>query len=301
MTLLKQSSETATLAAISTSNPSGDNPFNQVNTSGATAAVDTTHAAAGSNSIKFTPASGSVDSARWTGLGSSTGFAVSFYLWIDTLPAVETFFCNITTSGGTRVLLLEISNSGKFRVIDTTGTSTPVWTDTTNFPTGQWVRVEAYATIAAGTATMNAAYYLGDSTTAVASKSVTTANTGTTAADTVIFGKGDSGTYASAFWMDNLQFQTAASALIGPWIIQLATPTVTLGTTTNTTSTGGTNGSQVVSWSAVPNATTYDAYKATKASPLQSDFTLVASGVTSPYTFTGLGAGTYSYGIMPKP
>lgn len=236
MTLLKQSFETATLGgAISTTNPSGDNVFNAVNIAGAAGIIDNTHASQGVQSLKFTPVSGSVDSARWTGLGSSA-FAVSFYMWIDTLPTAETFFCNITTSGGTRVILLELSNSGKFRVIDTTGTSTPVWTATNNFPTGQWVRVECYATLAAGTATINAAYYLGDSTTAVDFKNVTNGNTGATAADTAVFGKGDSGTYASAFWLDGLQFQTAASALIGPYP---ATAASTVRPTTDISNAGG--------------------------------------------------------------
>jgi hypothetical protein len=112
---------------------------------------------------------------------------------------------------------------------------------------------------------------------------------------------GNSGPNAITVDLDDVQMDDGRTTEIGPILVALSTPTVTLGTTTNPTTAGGTNGSQVVTWGAVSNATSYDAYKATKGSPAQSDFTLVASGVTSPYTFTSLAAGTYSFGIMAKP
>ena len=92
----------------------------------------------------------------------------------------------------------------------------------------------------------------------------------------------------------------------GDWLartdvsVQLDTPAVSLGATTDPSTIGGADGSAVVSWSAVSNATSYDAYIAAGSSPAQGDFTLVASGVTSPYTFTGLSAGTASFGIRAK-
>lgn len=103
------------------------------------------------------------------------------------------------------------------------------------------------------------------------------------------------------FGIDDLQMDDGRTTEIGPILVPLTTPTVTLGTSTNPTTVGGTNGSQVISWGAVTNATTYDAYKANKASPAQSDFALVATNVTSPYTFTGLSAGTYSFGVVANP
>lgn len=80
----------------------------------------------------------------------------------------------------------------------------------------------------------------------------------------------------------------------------LATPVVTAGATTNPTTVGGTNGTQVVTWASVPGATSYVAYRAGGSTPAQGDFVQVATGVTSPYTFTGLSAGTYSFGIRAK-
>ena len=93
----------------------------------------------------------------------------------------------------------------------------------------------------------------------------------------------------------------------GDWLARtdvtapLDTPTVTLGTVTNPTTIGGSNGTAAVSWPAVSNATSYDAYLAAGSSPAQGDFTLVASGVTSPYTFTGLDAGAKAFGIKARP
>jgi hypothetical protein len=234
MTLLKQSFETATLATLSTTNPSGDNPFNQINATGGTSAVDNTHASQGTQSVKITPVSGSANSFRWTSF-SSTAFATSFYIWVDTLSSVETWICNVTAAG-TRAAMLVISNSNKLRLVDTRGTATPVWTATNTFPTGQWVRVEMYFTINATTATQSVAYYLADSTTAVDSFSSSTGQTGSTAVDTVIFGKADSGTYASAFWFDGIQAQTAASALIGPYPVAAAS---TVRPTTDISNAGG--------------------------------------------------------------
>jgi len=68
----------------------------------------------------------------------------------------------------------------------------------------------------------------------------------------------------------------------------------------NPTTIGGTNGKQTVTWSAVANAASYEAWIAHSTSPAQGDFTLVATGVTSPYQFTGLPAGTHAYGVKAK-
>jgi len=80
----------------------------------------------------------------------------------------------------------------------------------------------------------------------------------------------------------------------------LSTPVVTLGNTVNPTSSSASDGSQVVTWPAVANATSYEAWSTTKANPAQGDFVLVASGVTSPYQFVNLSNGTYSFGIKAK-
>lgn len=103
----------------------------------------------------------------------------------------------------------------------------------------------------------------------------------------------------TAGW-DDVQLNDGAGSEIGDIVEQLATPVVTLGAATNPSTVGGADGSQVVTWAAVPSASSYEAWIANGASPAQGDFTLVATGVTSPYTFTGLTAGERAYGIKAK-
>ena len=99
---------------------------------------------------------------------------------------------------------------------------------------------------------------------------------------------------------DDVQLNDGAGSEIGDIVEQLVTPVVTLGAATNPSTVGGVDGSQVVTWAAVPGASSYEAWIANGASPAQGDFTLVATGVTSPYTFTGLTAGERAYGIKAK-
>lgn len=99
---------------------------------------------------------------------------------------------------------------------------------------------------------------------------------------------------------DDIQVNDGAGSEIPDLIEKLSTPVVTLGATTNPSTVGGSNGAQVVTWSAVPNAVSYDAYIASGQSPTQESFTLVQTNVTSPYTFAGLEAGEWSFGIKAK-
>lgn len=99
---------------------------------------------------------------------------------------------------------------------------------------------------------------------------------------------------------DDVQLNDGAGGEIDDLIATLSTPVVTLGATTNPSTVGGTNGTQVVSWSAISGSSSYEAWLASGSTPAQGDFTRVATGVTSPYTFTGLSAGEYSFGIKAK-
>lgn len=77
----------------------------------------------------------------------------------------------------------------------------------------------------------------------------------------------------------------------------LETPVINVTDYTHPTTIGGNDGTATVSWGAVAGAASYQAYIATGASPNQEAFTLVESGVTSPYTFENLPAGAFSLGI----
>jgi hypothetical protein len=219
MTLKKQSWEVgtlgATIAGLNTSPmPTGDDPWSTVSINGV-GIIDNTHAQSGSQSAKLAATSGAVDSFRWTGM-ASTAWASSFYVWVDTLPSQEVWLNNVTASG-TRAGMAILSSTNKLRLIDTRGVATPVWTATNVFPTGQWVRIEMYSTQAASGATQQIAYYLGDGTTAVDSFTSSAGQTGAGNVDSAIYGKLDNSTYTSAIWIDNVQFETAATGFLGAY------------------------------------------------------------------------------------
>ncbi len=70
---------------------------------------------------------------------------------------------------------------------------------------------------------------------------------------------------------------------------------------TNPTTSGGTNGSVVVSWPAVTGAATYDVEVATGLNQA-SGFTLLQAGnTTRTYNHTNLSAGDRTYGVTAKP
>lgn len=154
----------------------------------------------------------------------------------------------------------------------------------------------------AGTMAVNV--YTPTGTTPVASMTtVTNANLTANTLAAVEIGN-SAGTQAIDFAAANLQFDNGRTTEIGPLSAALTQPTVTLGASTTPTTVGGTNGTQVVTWPAVSGATSYEAWitknDPNDPSPLQADFTLVATGVTSPYTFTNLSQANYDFGIKAK-
>ena len=103
----------------------------------------------------------------------------------------------------------------------------------------------------------------------------------------------------------DLQTNTGAGSEIPDYVpsTPLADPTVTKGATVLPTVVGGSDGKQTISFTSVPNASRYDAYIAGTLTPAAngSDWVLVQSNVTSPFQFTGLDAGNYSWGIQAMP
>jgi hypothetical protein len=83
-------------------------------------------------------------------------------------------------------------------------------------------------------------------------------------------------------------------------VVQLATPVVNLDSSTNATTTGGTDGTATVSWSAIAHASAYKVELAAGADAT-SGFTTKSSAATSPYTVTGLAAGAYTIAVTATP
>lgn len=301
MTIYKNGAEGQTNGtAVTTANSSvsGD-AFTLV---GGSPVYDTTHASHGSYALKM-PASATslnvVFGAAHAPLGG-TSYAARFYLYFTALPGVASTLWRTNAASSALLTRINITAGGLFTLQYNNGSTVTAWTSSVTVPINQWVRVEVY-TVLGASGQVQAAFYAGDATTPLdaGGASGVTINSGPLVAAT--FGKYGSDTYVTDFWFDDLALDNEAAGFMGPYSEQLPTPAVTLGSTTNPTTVGATDGSQVVTWAAVGGAGSYDAYRAPGSSPAQEDFTLVASGVTSPYTFTGLAVGTYSFGIKARP
>lgn len=204
-----------------------------------------------------------------------------------------------TSSGGT-CCSIAWEATGQLRFLDSVNAVTNIGT-TTQFTNGAEYVIAATLAGAgngAGNGSGTIHIYSVGSTTALATATISGANFTTNQ-----FGAFDlgGGTVVGTIAAMDLQLNDGGTTEIADYVPPLATPVVSLGTTTNPTTVGGSNGSQVVTWGAVSNASSYDAYIAHNTAPAQSDFSLVTTGVTSPYTFTGLAAGAFAFGIEAKP
>lgn len=219
MTLFKQSFDLGTNGATLTAGNSGGTGVDAFGTPVVVGTIayiyDNSKSAHGTQSLKITPASGGSLALPWSGF-SSTNAASSIYIYLTALPASDTYLIRFT-QGGTRKVSMHINSAGKLRVVDAAATT--LWTAASALVLNTWVRCELYATSdVAGSATVTAAYYPADSGTPYESVYTTsTASGGGAAFDAVTHGKTDTGTYATAFWMDSIQFNTAASGLQGIW------------------------------------------------------------------------------------
>lgn len=285
----------------------GNTGFDVISFSGAsTAQISTTQKAHGTRSMYFVcPASSGVAYGSKTIAGTDVA-AVAYFYWGGMLTGSDTtviWFGN----GTSQRAHVEVTTAGAIRFRDDASVAQwngSVTTSVGALPTAGWYRIEFRSNMATGTARL-AAYSL-DSTTPLTnldSGARTGLNFGSDSFNTFRLGPkastnsaGTTGLYIDEGVVDD----SASSTFIGPYTETLATPTVTVGTIVNPTTVGGSNGSVAVSWPAVAGATSYDAYRATGATPSQGDFVLVASGVTSPYNFTGQTQGTRSYGIKAK-
>lgn len=217
-------------------------------------------------------------------------------------PATNLIVASACNTGGSGRVQLTIDTSFRLCVQQVGGTVTPI---TSALTAGTKYRVTLVVTGGSTTASsVTAKVYSGSGgawTTQVGSTyTSTTFNAGTDAVVGVDLGIGNTMAASYTVGWDDIQVNDGAGSEIGDIVTALATPVVTLGTTTNPTTVGGSNGTQVVTWPAVSGAASYEAWIAEDATPAQGDFTLKTVGVTSPYTFTGLEAGEYAFGIKAK-
>lgn len=89
-----------------------------------------------------------------------------------------------------------------------------------------------------------------------------------------------------------------ATGWVTPYAIPLANPVVTISNRTNPTTVGGSDGTITITWPAIAGADHYEA--AIAPGSITSGFTASDTNATSPKTFSGLGAGTYTVAVKAK-
>lgn len=267
---------------------------------GASAVISTARSAHGTRSAKFT--AGSTSGACYTEKSiSASQLAGSMYIYIDTLPSADN---NIIWggAGGSQRFSVELTSTGAIRFRDDTNGAKwngTVTTSTGTIPTGVWTRVELYVTKSPTAATFRLTAYASDSSTALSgldSGVMSGINTGTDTFTNLRYGaKASTNSNTGTLYVDDFDYNEAASGFIGPYVEALATPNATITNVTKPSSMGGSDGTVSISWPAVPGAAGYDVSVASGAAG--PAFTPTKVGATSPYTFTGLSAGSYTVAV----
>lgn len=190
-----------------------------------TITFSTARAAHGSLSYFIQPTAGNSSLVQWASYATQSA-AARMYIYLTAFPSDVTEFMQINTSEASFDYIgrLALNSTGKLIVYDASGA---IWTSTASLSLNSWQRLELYGAIGGSstTGTLQAAFYAGDSTTAIDSFSTSSANTSTAQAIGMLrFGKVTATSYATSFYMDDLAGQSAASGFIGPYSGALTPP-----------------------------------------------------------------------------
>jgi RHS repeat-associated protein len=229
-----------TVTVANSGGASGD-PFSVV-TRGTGAALTFATAAAehGSLGYSLTATSGTTTAVTWNGYNATSAAVRFYYNPGSTLPSTTVRLLDVRNSTGTAARVL-MTSSNQLIVQNAAGTTLKTFPTTLSANT--WYRIELGVSISATAATVNAAYYPGDSTTPVdTAYSTSSANTGTANITTISIGDTTSGTWAGTAYFDDLAAQPATTSYIGP------VPTAP-GAPTSVTGIPG-NGNVTLSWTA---------------------------------------------------
>jgi RHS repeat-associated protein len=220
-----------TVTVANSGGASGD-PFNVV-TRGTGAALTFATAAAehGSLGYSLTATSGTGTHLDWTGYNATSAAVRFYYNPGSTLPSTTVRLLDVRNSTGTAARVL-VSSSNQLIVQNAAGTT--LKTFPTTLSTNTWYRIELGVSISATAATVNAAYYSGDSTTpADPAYSTSTANTGTANITTISIGDTSSATWAGTAYFDDLAAQPGTTSYIGSVPTVPAAPTSVVATAGN--------------------------------------------------------------------
>lgn len=186
----------------------------------------------GNLSYLIQPTSGSADVMWWSNF-SSTQATVRLYVYFTAFPpsgsASEFAQFLITPLSFAQLARLIINPTGQVQVYDTSGS---IWTSTNAISTNTWYRFELSAALggSATTGTINAAFYSGDSVTAIETFSTSAANLGTANIASFRLGRINANTWVDPIYYDDVAIQAGTTTFIGPYtppLAQVAYPGVT--------------------------------------------------------------------------
>ena len=160
-------------------------------------------------------------------LDSTAGlqFTTRVYVYLQGSPSAETNFVTVQTAAGGAVAGLNLATTRILKLVSAGG-----WVAdfTTALSLNTWYRLVLYGTVAASNATVTGKLYAGDSTTPIETKTSSTANTGSTAAGRVYYGKlTQPPSITGGYYFDDLAQDLTSAAEIG----SVALPVTHVGST----------------------------------------------------------------------
>jgi hypothetical protein len=267
--------------------------------SGAAVVYSTAADAHGVLGYAVTGASGTATSMGWNGY-SAPSIALRFYYNPGpTLPSSVMRLADIRNASGTAVRV-ELSAANQLFIQNFAGSTVTTFAHALQANT--WYRIELAMSVSSSAATINAAYYLLDSTTPVdPAYSTATGNTGTANVTQVTIGSTASATWTKTSYFDDVATQTPSTSFIGPLT---AAPTAP-GAPTTVSATPG-DGQATVSWSAPTSngGSAITGYTVTsspgnKTATTTGATSAIVSGLTDGTSYTFTVTATNSVGTGP--
>ena len=232
----------------------------------------------------LTGASGTATSIGWNGY-SATSMALRFYYNPGpTLPNSVLRLADIRNASGTAARI-ELSASNQIFIQNNAGTTVATFAHALQANT--WYRIELAISVSSSAATINAAYYLLDSTTPVDPAYATTAgNTGAASLTQVTVGSAASATWTGTSYFDDVASQSPSTAFIGPVSVSPTAP----GAPTAVSAVPG-DAQATVSWTA-PSSNGGAAITGYTVTSSPGGFTGNSAGATTSAVVSGLADGT---------
>jgi hypothetical protein len=198
--------------AMSLANAAGDSVF----TGGGTATISTALAFDGSRSMLMTGTSTSGTVYVSKNFPDTTHMGADVFINITSMPTAEAALV-LGLNGTTRNFSLAINVTGQLRIRNgASAGGVSVWTSTNTLSLNTWYRVSIYATQDPTNGTIQAAFYAGNSSTAIEDSTLITGqNTGSSTFNSVRFGvKPSSNTVQMTAYFDSYGYDYTATGLL---------------------------------------------------------------------------------------